>query len=148
MTYSSQRDLKEELYKAYNTRAKGGEFDNMENIRKIANLRLQIANLLGYETYADYVLEDRMAENRSTVTNFLNELCDATMEYAKKDVATVTAFARELGFEGELMPWDWGYYNEKFKEAKYAINDEQIKPYLKLENVTEAVFMLAGKLYG
>ena len=148
MTYSSQRDLKEELYKAYNTRAKGGEFDNMENIRMIANLRLQIANLLGYETYADYVLEDRMAENRSTVTNFLNELCDATMEYAKKDVATVTAFARELGFEGELMPWDWGYYNEKFKEAKYAINDEQIKPYLKLENVTEAVFMLAGKLYG
>ena len=148
MTYSSQRDLKEELYKAYNTRAKGGEFDNMENIRKIANLRLQIANLLGYETYADYVLEDRMAENRTTVVNFLNELCDATMGYAKKDVETVTAFARELGFEGELMPWDWGYYNEKFKEAKYAINDEQIKPYLKLENVIDAVFMLAGKLYG
>ena len=148
MTYSSQRDLKEQLYKAYNTRAKGGEFDNMENIRKIANLRLQIANLLGYETYADYVLEDRMAENRSTVTGFLNELCDATMGYAQKDVETVTAFARELGFEGELMPWDWGYYNEKFKEAKYAINDEQIKPYLKLENATEAVFMLAGKLYG
>ena len=148
MTYSSQRDLKEQLYVAYNTRAKGGEFDNMENIRKIANLRLQIANLLGYETYADYVLEDRMAENRSTVTGFLNELCDATMGYAQKDVETVTAFARELGFEGELMPWDWGYYNEKFKEAKYAINDEQIKPYLKLENATEAVFMLAGKLYG
>ena len=148
MTYSSQRDLKEQLYKAYNTRAKGGEFDNMENIRKIANLRLQIANLLGYETYADYGLEDRMAENRSTVTGFLNELCDATMGYAQKDVETVTAFARELGFEGELMPWDWGYYNEKFKEAKYAINDEQIKPYLKLENATEAVFMLAGKLYG
>ena len=148
MTYSSQRDLKEQLYVAYNTRAKGGEFDNMENIRKIANLRLQIANLLGYETYADYVLEDRMAENRTTVVNFLNELCDATMDYAKKDVATVTEFAKSLGFEGELMPWDWGYYNEKFKEAKYAINDEQIKPYLKLENATEAVFMLAGKLYG
>ena len=148
MTYSSQRDLKEQLYKAYNTRAKGGEFDNMENIRKIANLRLQIANLLGYETYADYVLEDRMAENRTTVVNFLNELCDATMDYAKKDVATVTEFAKSLGFEGELMPWDWGYYNEKFKEAKYSINDEQIKPYLQLENAIDAVFMLAGKLYG
>ena len=148
MTYSSQRDLKEELYKAYNTRAKGGEFDNMENIRKIANLRLQIANLLGYETYADYVLEDRMAENRTTVTNFLDELCNATMSYAKKDVATVTEFAHSLGFEGELMPWDWGYYNEKFKEAKYSINDEQIKPYLQLDNAINAVFMLAGKLYG
>ena len=148
MTYSSQRDLKEQLYVAYNTRAKGGEFDNMENIRKIANLRLQIANLLGYETYADYVLEDRMAENRTTVVNFLNELCDATMDYAKKDVATVTEYAKSLGFEGELMPWDWGYYNEKFKEAKYSINDEQIKPYLQLENAIDAVFMLAGKLYG
>ena len=148
MTYSSQRDLKEQLYKAYNTRAKGGEFDNMENIRKIANLRLQIANLLGYETYADYVLEDRMAESSSTVNNFLDELCDATMGYAKKDVATVTEFAHTLGFEGDLMPWDWGYYNEKFKEAKYSINDEQIKPYLKLENAVDAVFMLAGKLYG
>ena len=148
MTYSSQRDLKEELYKAYNTRAKGGEFDNIENIRKIANLRLQIANLLGYETYADYVLEDRMAENRTTVTNFLDELCNATMSYAKKDVATVTEFAHSLGFEGELMPWDWGYYNEKFKEAKYSINDEQIKPYLQLDNAINAVFMLAGKLYG
>ena len=148
MTYSSQRDLKEQLYKAYNTRAKGGEFDNMENIRKIANLRLQIANLLGYETYADYVLEDRMAENRTTVNNFLDELCSATMDYAKKDVATITEYAQSLGFEGELMPWDWGYYNEKYKEAKYAINDEQIKPYLQLENAKDAVFMLAGKLYG
>ena len=148
MTYSSQRDLKEQLYKAYNTRAKGGEFDNMENIRKIANLRLQIAQLLGYECYADYVLEDRMAENRATVNGFLNELCEATLDYAKKDVATVAAFARENGFEGELMPWDWGYWNEKFKEAKYSINDEQIKPYLQLDSAKEAVFMLAGKLYG
>ena len=148
MTYSSQRDLKEQLYKAYNTRGVGGENDNMENIRKIANLRLQIAKLLGYECYADYVLEDRMAESRTIVNDFLDELCEATLDYAKKDVATVTAYAHELGFEGELMPWDWGYYNEKYKEAKYAINDEQIKPYLQLENVKDAVFMLAGKLYG
>ena len=148
MTYSSQRDLKEQLYRAYNTRGVGGEFDNMENIRKIANLRLQIAQLLGYETYADYVLEDRMAENRTTVVDFLNELCDATLDYARKDVATVTEYAHSLGFEGELMPGDWGYYNEKYKEAKYAINDEQIKPYLQLENAKEAVFMLATRLYG
>lgn len=148
MTYSSQRDIKEQLYRAYNSRAVGGEFDNMENIRKITDLRLKVANLLGYECYADYVLEDRMAENRTTVTGFLDELCDATFDYAKKDVATVAAYAKSLGFEGELMPWDWAYYSEKYKEAEYSINDEQVKPYLQLENVKDAVFMLAGKLYG
>ena len=148
MTYSSQRDIKEQLYKAYNTRGVGGEFDNMENIRKIANVRLKIANLLGYATYADYVLEEKMAENTKTVNDFLQELCDATLSYAHKDVATVTKYAKSLGFEGELMPWDWGYYNEKYKEFAYSINDEQIKPYLQLENAKDAVFMLATKLYG
>ena len=148
MTYSSQRELKEKLYRAYNTRGIGGESDNLEIIRRITELRLKIAQLLGYECYADYVLEDRMAENRSTVTSFLNELCVATLNYAHQDVKAVTEYAHSLGFEGELMPWDWGYYNEKYKEEKYSINDEQIKPYFKLENAKEAVFMLANKLYG
>ena len=148
MTYSSQRDLKEQLYKAYNTRGIGGDSDNLEVIRRITELRLKIAQLLGYKCYADYVLEEKMAENTATVNGFLAELCDATFDYAKKDVQAVTEFAKTLGFEGELMPWDWGYYNEKYKEAKYSINDEQIKPYLELSKVKEAVFMLAGKLYG
>ena len=148
MTYSSQRDLKEQLYRAYNTRGIGGESDNLEVIRRITELRLKVAQLLGYNCYADYVLEEKMAENTATVNGFLAELCDATFDYAKKDVLAVTEFAKTLGFEGELMPWDWGYYNEKYKEAKYSINDEQIKPYLELSKVKEAVFMLAGKLYG
>ena len=148
MTYSTQRDIKEILYRAYNTRGLGGEFDNQENIRRIAELRLKIANLLGYKCYSDYVLEDRMAESTKTVNDFLAELNKATLSYAKKDVANITAYAQSLGFEGELMPWDFGYYNEKYKEAMYSINDEQIKPYLQLENAKEAVFMLAGKLYG
>ena len=148
MTYSTQRDIKEILYRAYNTRGLGGEFDNQENIRRIAELRLKIANLLGYECYSDYVLEDRMAESTKTVNKFLAQLNKATLSYAKKDVANITAYAQSLGFEGELMPWDFGYYNEKYKEAMYSINDEQIKPYLQLENAKEAVFMLAGKLYG
>ena len=148
MTYSSQRDLKEQLYRAYNTRGIGGESDNLEVIRRITELRLKVAQLLGYSCYADYVLEEKMAENTATVNGFLAELCDATFDYAKKDVQAVTEFAKTLGFEGELMPWDWGYYNEKYKEAKYSINDEQIKPYLELSKVKEAVFMLAGKLYG
>lgn len=148
MTYSSQRDLKEQLYRAYNTRGIGGESDNLEVIRRITELRLKVAQLLGYNCFADYVLEEKMAENTATVNGFLAELCDATFDYAKKDVQAVTEFAKTLGFEGELMPWDWGYYNEKYKEAKYSINDEQIKPYLELSKVKEAVFMLAGKLYG
>ena len=148
MTYSTQRDIKEILYRAYNTRGLGGEFDNQENIRRIAELRLKIANLLGYKCYSDYVLEDRMAESTKTVNSFLAELNKATLSYAKKDVANITAYAQSLGFEGQLMPWDFGYYNEKYKEAMYSINDEQIKPYLQLESAKEAVFMLAGKLYG
>ena len=148
MTYSTQRDIKEILYRAYNTRGLGGEFDNQENIRRIAELRLKIANLLGYKCYSDYVLEDRMAESTKTVNKFLAQLNKATLSYAKKDVANITAYAQSLGFEGELMPWDFGYYNEKYKEAMYSINDEQIKPYLQLENAKQAVFMLAGKLYG
>ena len=148
MTYSTQRDIKEALYRAYNTRGLGGEFDNQEIIRRIAELRLKIANLLGYKSYADYVLEDRMAESTKTVNSFLAELNKATLSYAKRDVANITEYAHSLGFEGELMPWDFGYYNEKYKEAMYSINDEQIKPYLQLESAKEAVFMLAGKLYG
>ena len=148
MTYSSQRDLKEQLYKAYNTRGMMEENNNLEVIRRIAELRLQVAQLLGYNSYADYVLEEKMAESSARVNSFLNELCVATLNYAHKDVKAVTEFAQSLGFEGELMPWDWGYYNEKYKEAKYSISDEQIKPYLELTKVKEAVFMLAGKLYG
>ena len=148
MTYSTQRDLKEQLYRAYNSRSVGGEFDNMENIRRIAELRMKVANLLGYECYADYVLEDRMAESTPTVQSFLDELLSSTIDYAKRDVASIEAYAHSKGLEGKLMPWDWAYYSEKYKEEMYAINDEQIKPYLQLENAKQAVFMLANKLYG
>ena len=89
-----------------------------------------------------------MAESSARVNSFLDELRLATLDYAHKDVKAVTEFAQSLGFEGELMPWDWGYYNEKYKEAKYSISDEQIKPYLELSKAKEAVFLLAGKLYG
>ena len=148
MTYSSQRDIKEKLYRAYNSRALGGEFDNTENIKRIVELRMRIANLLGYKCYADYVLEDRMAESSKTVNKFLDELLRPTKEYARKDYLTVSEYARTKGLEGDLMPWDWAYFNEKYKEEKYAINDEQIKPYLKLDNVKQGVFMLANRLYG
>ena len=148
MTYSSQRAIKEKLWKAYNSRALGGEFDNSDNIRKITALRLKIANLLGYECYADYVLDNRMAQNTPTVLSFLEELRSSTIEYAAKDVENIAQYAATLGLEGQLMPWDFGYYSEKYKNEKYAVSDELVKPYLKLDNVIDAVFMLANRLYG
>ena len=148
MTYSSQRDLKEKVYRAYNSKALGGEFDNTGIVAKIVNLRLKIANLLGYETYADYVLEERMAESASNVNNILAELREATLEYGKKDYAMINDYAHSLGLKGEVMPWDWAYYTEKYKSEKYAISDEQVKPYLKLDNVIKGVFMAAENLYG
>ncbi len=148
MMYSSQRDIKEKLYRAYNSRALGGEHDNSQIIRNITSLRMKIANLLGYKTHADYTLEERMAESAHNVNSFLEELRASTIEYAHKDYATISDYAHSKGLKDKLMPWDWAYYTEKYKSEKYAINDEQVKPYLKLDNVIKGVFLLAEKLYG
>lgn len=148
LRYSSNRSLKEKLWKAYNARALGGEWDNTGIVKQIANTRLKIANLLGYKCYADYVLEERMAENTATVEGFLGELLDATKEFADSDYRTVSQYAASQGFAGELMPWDWAYYTEKYKDEKYAMSDELVKPYFQLENVRKGVFLLANKLYG
>lgn len=148
LTYSSNRAYKEQVWKAYNSRCIGGELDNVEVLRKIANLRLQEAQLFGYDCYADFVLEKRMAENTATVEGFLDELLDATIKYAKKDVRDVQKFARKEGFKGEIMPWDWAYWNEKYKVATYSYNEEEVKPYFELNNVKKGIFTLAEKLYG
>ncbi len=149
MTYSSNRQLKEQLWRAYNSRClTDGENDNREVVKRIAALRLQIANLLGYETYADYVLEERMAESADNVNTFLAQLLDATKSYADKDYRTISEYAKSQGLEGDVMPWDFGYYSEKYKNEKYALSDEMVKPYLQLENVKKGVFLLATKLYG
>ena len=149
MKYSSVRELRKKMYMGHNTKAVGGEFDNTENVRKIVELRTKIANLLGYETYADYALEERMAKSAATVNNFLNELLIPSLPYAKKDVRTVFEYAAKNGFEdSQLMPWDFSYWSEKFKEAEYSLSDEQLKPYFRLENCIDAVFGLAEKLYG
>ena len=148
MMYSSQRDIKEKLYRAYNSRAMGGEHDNSQIIRNITSLRMKIANLLGYKTHADYTLEERMAESAENVNSFLEELRASTIDFAHKDYATISDYAHSKGLKDKLMPWDWAYYTEKYKSEKYAINDEQVKPYLKLDNVIKGVFLLAEKLYG
>lgn len=148
MTYSSDRELKEKVWRASNTRCVGGEFDNLKNVERIVELRLQMANLFGYDNYASFVLEERMAENTETVNSFLEELRSATYPAAKKDYRTVAAYAKKNGANYELMPWDWAYWNEKYKVATFSFNEEEVKPYFELENVKKGIFTLAEKLYG
>lgn len=148
MTYSARRDLREQMYRAYNTRAYGGEYDNCPTLVRIADLRLQLANLLGFPTYADYALEERMARSSAEVDSLLGELLDKTKPYADKEVATIQEYAAAQGLDGQLMPWDWAYYTEKYKAATYDLDDEMTRPYFRLERVQDAMFMLAGRLYG
>ena len=148
MTYSPDRELKEKVWRAYNSRGFGGENDNTQIVKRIAELRLQLANLLGYKTYADYTLEERMAENSTTVNGFLAELLDKAIDAARADYREVQEYARSQGAGFELMPWDFGYYQEKLKDEKYSINEELMKPYFRLENAQKGIFELAGRLYG
>ena len=148
LTYSSDRELKEKVWRASNSRCVGGEFDNLNNVKRITELRLELAKLFGYEDYASYVLEERMAENTKTVNSFLEELRSATYSYAKKDYRTVSEFAKKNGAKYELMPWDWAYWNEKYKVATFDYNEEDVKPYFELENVKKGIFTLAERLYG
>ena len=149
MQFSSRRDLREKMYMAYNTKAVGGEFDNTDICKQIVDLRIKIANLLGYETYADYAIEDRMVGSKENVYKFIDELLIPTLPVAKQEVADEFAFAKANGFEGdELMPWDFSYWSEKYKNSLYDLSDEQLKPYFKLEDCIDAVLGLATKLYG
>ena len=115
MQYSTDRDLKKQIYMAYNTKAVGGEFDNLEIVRKIADLRIKIANILGYPTYADYATEDRMAKTPAAVNALIDELLTPSLPVARKEVADILAFAKENGFEDDtLQPWDFSYWSERY----------------------------------
>lgn len=149
MKYSTRRDLRQKMWMAYNTRATEGENSNIELCRQIAESRLKIANILGYETYADYALEERMAKNPQTVNEFIQKLLEPSLHAAKAEVKELYEYARANGFEdSEIQPWDFGFWSEKLKDARYSINDEQLKPYFRLESCIDAAFGLAGKLYG
>ena len=149
MKYSTVRHLREDMWKAYNSRALGGEFDNSDVVKKIVDLRIKTANILGYETWADYQLEERMAKDRNTVNVFISQLLEPSMEFAKKDVESVFNYAKKNGFDGDrLMPWDFSFWSERYQEAEYSLNAEELKPYFRLENCIDAVFSLANRLYG
>ena len=149
LKYSTNRELRKQVWMAYNTRAIGGENDNTEIVKKIVDLRIKIANILGYETYADYALENRMAKTKQTVDEFVMQLLEPSMEFAKKDVADVLAYAKKNGFEENvLQPWDFSYWSERYQEAEYSLSAEELKPYFQLESCIDAVFGLATRLYG
>ena len=150
LKYSRNRELRKQLYMAYNTQCiKDNENNNTEIVKKLVNLRLERAQLLGFQTAADYVLTKRMAENSLNVYQLLNQLLEAYTPTAHKEVAEVVALAKELEDEDfEFMPWDWAYYSEKLKEKRFNLNEEELRPYFELGKVIEGVFGLATRLYG
>ena len=149
MKFSERRDLREKMYRAYNTRAFGGELDNSHIIKRIAELRILTAKLLGYTNYAEYKTERRMVKNPDAISDFLNKLLTPALPKARQEVAELNIYAKANGFEEEnIMPWDFSFYAEKLRLEKYDLNDEQLKPYFQLEHCINAIFDLANKLYG
>src|ERR1035437_124550 len=149
MQNSDRRHLREKMLKAYSSRAfRGNEFDNRQNARKIANLRLEIARMLGFKTFAEMILGDRMADTPEKVENFLEQLFQASKPAASRDFELIRSFAESQGHTGALERWDWSFYSEKLKKKLYDIDDEILKPYFSLEKVEAAVLGLATTLYG
>jgi peptidyl-dipeptidase Dcp len=148
MTYSARPELREKLWRAFGSRAFKGAHSNELLAKKIAQLRHDRANLLGYPSHAHFVLEERMAERPEKVTEFLSTLLEKSKPAAERDVAAVAALKKEMTGDGTLMPWDYGYYSEKLKMKLHDLDDEVLRPYFKLENVIQGVFEHARRLYG
>ncbi|WP_455584578.1 M3 family metallopeptidase [Bacteroides sp.] len=150
MTYADNRDLRRELHMAYNTKCThDNEYNNIDIVKKIANTRMHIAQLLGYDNFAQYTLKKRMAENSKAVYNLLDQLLEAYTPTAQKEYNEVQELARrEQGADFTVMPWDWSYYSNKLKDKKFNINEEMLRPYFELEKVKKGIFGLATRLYG
>lgn len=149
LTYADNRELRKKMAIAFGAKAfQNNEFDNQENVLKIAKLRYERANLLGYKTHAHFVLEERMAQSPEKVFTFLNDLLAKAKPAAQKEFAELTAFAKELDGIEQLEKWDGAYYSEKLKQQLFNLDDEKLKPYFQLEKVLEGAFTIAKKLYG
>lgn len=149
LKYSSLPEVRERFYRLYNARNSKGEYSNVEIMARIADLRRQIANLLGSKTFAEHHLKHTMAETPANVYKLLDQLRDAYMPALKKEMAELTEFASQTeGHAVEIKPWDYSYYANKLKNNRYAYDEEELRPYFRLENVIDGVFGLATKLYG
>ncbi len=148
MKYAKKRDLRKKLALAFGSKGfHADELDNQENVLKIVSLRHERANLLGYETHAHFVLEERMAETPEKVQTFLTELLEKAKPAAEREFSELEAFAKELDGIQQLEKWDSAYYSEKLKQKLFNLDDEKLKPYFKLENVIDGVFKVAEKLF-
>jgi len=148
MTYASNRDLREKMWRASTSKCYKDQFDNQEIVLKIVRLKNQRAQILGAKNYAEYVLEERMAQDSKTVFQFLEKLMLPSKTAAQKDLEELQSFRKEIEGTSEIKPWDFAYYSEKLKEKKYSFNEEELRPYFKLENVIDGVFEHARKLFG
>ena len=150
VTFCKNRELRKQMFMAYNTiAAKGNENDNREIVKEIVNTRLQFARLLGYNTYSDYVLAERMAKTTDAVFSMLGKLTWSYLPAAQKEMKEIIDFAKECEAEGfKFQPWDFAYYAEKLKEKKYSISDEMVRPYLSLDQAIYGAFYLATRMYG
>lgn len=149
LQYSEKRNLREKLFKAYLNRGNNNdEFDTKKILTKMASLRVEKANLLGYKTYADFKLEINMAKNPDNVYKFLNDLMIPALHRARIEADDMQKMIDNEKGNFQLQPWDWWYYAEKVKKEKYALDEEMLRPYFKLENVIDGAFAVANKLYG
>ena len=148
MKYAENRELRKKLSIAFGAKGfQNDEYDNQENVLKIAKLRHQRANLLGFQTHAHFILEERMAKSPEKVNDFLNEMLEKAKPAAEKEFLELEQFAKELDGIDHLEKWDSAYYAEKLKQKRFQLDDEQLKPYFKLDNVIHGVFTVAKKLY-
>jgi peptidyl-dipeptidase Dcp len=148
MTYAQNRELRRQMWLASNQRSFQGEFDNSELCERIAELRAQRAQLLGYKTHADFVLSRRMAKSTATVKNFLEKLLPPSLAATKKEIEDIRALRQKLEGETEIMPWDFAYYSEKLKEQLFQFSEEDLRPYFQLEKTLDGIFLHAQKLFG
>lgn len=149
MQYSSRRNLREKMFRAYSSRAYRKEKnDNRDIVRRIVNLRREKALLMSYANYAEFILDDRMLDSPHRVMEFLEDLYGASRKFAIRDLRELSDFAAGNGLTGRLEKWDWAYYSEKLKKKRYDIDDETLRPYFRLDEVEKAIFRLAFSLYG
>jgi len=149
LQYSSNRELRKQIWNAYQTRGNhDDELDNKKNAIDLANLRGQKARLLGYKSHSNYVLEESMAKTPENVNKLLNDLWKPALEIAKTEASDIQKMMVKDGIKGAVQPYDWRYYTEKIRKARFDLDEEELKPYFSLENVRKGVFQVTGKLYG
>lgn len=148
LQYAENRELRKQILDAYQNRATSGEFDNNDNVKKMANFRLEKSNLLGYKNFADYSLEETMAKNPDGVYKLLNQLWVAALDKAKEEEAEIKKMMEADGIKDSVKPYDWRYYTEKIRMAKYNMDEQELAPYLSLANVQNGVFDVTNKLFG